>query len=187
MESALLPHELDEARYYRPGGRGVTSLPPRLVPVWSRLTRIPERLAEHPGTKKMQQQLASSVEGFHTDPRVLLDESYRIASRQVEPEAANWLMGARRSSGEADALRRIGISFGHTTAQPGGRAYTRALDKFKQQYGTAHPGLYNMRSGIEPARKNREAQWKKTHPVKITEEILSPEEALKLFPHLGAS
>jgi hypothetical protein len=197
MQSLVLPHEIDEAKYFL-AAQGqpspIINVPPRGIPFMEAVSRMPQRMAEIPGVMKYRIRAGQQAQstGAHFDPRVLLDESHRIATGQVEPAAADYMRIARRRTGERDALRRAGIEFGKTVAQPGGRAYNRALQKFRDLYGLrlgwSVPGpnkptplMYNIGGVTEKLNARRKAE--RLANQRTTEEFLSVED---LPPELRA-
>jgi hypothetical protein len=82
---------------------------------------------------------------MHFDPRVLLDESHRLASSQASPDMVERMTQLRRGTGEVEALHRLGIAYGKTLLPPGGRVYQNALQRFQES--AAVPGekqMYNL-------------------------------------------
>ena len=144
MKGELLAHELDEVENA-----------PLFAP--SRVTNIPRAslaaLASLPLNKQKSESakllLKSPVS--HNALEVLLNESHRLASGQVSPEAAAFRVAARKASGEFDALKNLGINYGQDLLPEGGHNYKRALGRLRQTDvipkslgDTAAPSLYNL-------------------------------------------
>jgi hypothetical protein len=132
----VLQHELSEAKYkaISPKSR-VVSVDPLNLPGIQRMVGRSALGATAsgllPSGKRVVRQMAYGGV-LHNDPRVLLDESYRIASGQVSPETAKMLFDIRRSTGETAALHGLGVAYGKSLIQPESAAYARALRRFQQ-------------------------------------------------------
>lgn len=141
--SEVLQHELSEAKYMPSSLRqfsGVVSGPQK------RLAGIAGQKQNTSGLTTYAQTVLSKNQVGHADPRVLLDESYRIASGQVSPQWAEMIETARKRTGEVQAMHRMGIAYGKSMTPPGSAAYERARQRFEQiKIPTSSGGaLYNL-------------------------------------------
>ena len=122
-----LQHEHDEARYGRlnalaNNNQRVISMDPFYLRHWSE-NKDPAMTPAFAGMSHVA----------HNDPRVLLNESHRIATGETSPIAAEALRKARKNTGELAALHALGIQYGVTPLPEGGRAYNRALRRWNAQ------------------------------------------------------
>jgi len=144
VKGESLSHELDEIK-------ATPTLTQR------RVISIPstdfQHLYAHPPEEALR--LAPSIGKksivHHNSPEVLLNEAHRMASGQVSPQAVEQMIAARKATGEYDALRYLGVDYGHTLLPQGGRAYNKALQRFKgidivpkNTLDFASPSFYNV-------------------------------------------
>lgn len=131
-QGEVLQHELSEASFL-PSRNRVVNLSPLNMNTLQRNIATVKEPGWHP-IKKFKAMMgipATIQEGgvSHVDPRVLFQESNRIAAGEVSPEMAQQLIRWRKQTGEYDALRRLGLQYGIQNVPEGGRAWNRLMQR----------------------------------------------------------
>jgi hypothetical protein len=132
--SDVLAHELDEASMLPANTRVLNLRPESEQRVRENVRKIeaPGGVLSWPGKAKVYYDIHKTIgEGGvgHIDPQVLYRESNRLASGEMSPEQAAQMIKVRKSTGEYDALKRLGVQYGHQVIPEGGRAWNRLLQR----------------------------------------------------------
>jgi hypothetical protein len=94
-------------------------------------------------------QLPAPFTAMHADPRILIQESNRVA--RLDPAARDKMMKIRKATSEAGLLRRLGLRYGEETIPESGKRFDKLRSAMQQEADIVSTAPERFGEALKPA------------------------------------
>lgn len=170
IESGVPPTQFDWGP--RAGREMMESVPGRLRgPVSRTVGRVVEKLPESAqAAVRAASRLPSPVTAAHMDPRILIQESNRVA--RLDPESRAKMLKLRSRTREARLMRDLGLRYGEETIPESGRRFERLRGAMQHESEISKRAPFQLQKKVNVAAREGGEALRKSRVGKLLRRVL---------------